>query len=981
MMNPGTDPIPDSIEKSPGSFAVHPLVGSMAMYKTLVDSLPLCLLIKGADGKRMFANQAYLQYRGCQLQDVLGKYDHELFPPEIADRFTADDRHVMETGESCHGVEESQAPDGSVRWIERFKCPLLDEHGNVHGVQLLFWDITAKVLAERTRDRERQLLQTLLDNMPDSIYFKDKDSRFIRVSAGMAHKFGLKSSDDVIGLSDAEVFTPEHAQSARNDELRIMQTGQPLISRVEKETWPDGPDTWCSSTKLPLRDTDGNVIGTFGISRDITDLKHTEEELAKARDAADQANRAKSDFLANMSHEIRTPMNAIIGMSELLARTSLSRDQRDFLDLVREAADSLLRLLNDILDFSKIEASKLELEQIPFSLRECIGKTGQTLSLRAAEQGLELACRVAPDVPDRLIGDPGRLRQILINLIGNAIKFTERGEVFVDVTRDPEVQSDADEASVAGSTKPLRLLFSVRDTGIGIPKDKQSHVLQAFSQADSSTTRRYGGTGLGLTISAQLAQLMGGRLWLESEVGVGTTFYFNVNVGVAPSQCVETAGAVTNLSGLRVLVVDDNATNRRILQEMLLAWGLQPVLVPGSREAMAELTRAAETDQPYRLGVLDCMMPELDGFGLSEWIRQRYDSDELRLIILSSAARVGDSERCERVGISRYLTKPVIQSELLDAILQVMNVSPAVAPVYDFAPVVPCRPLRILLAEDGLANKIVAKGLLEAGGHEVVIADDGRAAIERWEADSFDMILMDMHMPDVDGIQATIEIRRREKITGRGPIPIIAITAAAMPEDARQCMQSGMNAFLAKPLQPDQLYATLAQFANWETEVIGDKPLTTPQGAVSIDEIPSAQTVLGQATSGETTAAGRPAAASKTIAPEVMNLDDAIRRIPGGVNGLRRLCAVFHVECDQLLQVMADALERGDAVEVQRAAHTIKGSSKLFTATRVSAVAFEMEQSAKSQQLEDAPRLFAILKSEIAELRSALQLHLGSLDE
>lgn len=956
-MQAGDDP--SSEPNSPSAFfAVHPLVGSMAMYRTLVDSLPLCLLIKGIDGKRVFANQAYLNYRGCELNDIIGKTDYDLFPPEIADRFTSDDRRVMETGEPCHGVEESQLPNGSTRWIERFKCPLLDEEGRVHGVQLLFWDITARVLAERTRDHERQLLQALLDNMPDSIYFKDKDSRFIRVSAGMAYKVGLKSSDDVIGLTDADIFSPEHALMARNDELKIMETGVPLVSRVERETWRDREDSWCSSTKLPLRDDAGNVIGTFGISRDITDLKKTEEELAKARDLADQANRAKSDFLANMSHEIRTPMNAIIGMSELLARTSLSRDQRDFLDLVREAADSLLRLLNDILDFSKIEASKLELEQIPFSLRECIGKTGQTLSLRAAEQGLELACRVAPDVPDRLIGDPGRLRQILINLIGNAIKFTHHGEVFVDVTRQlASLESEKD--------KQLTLLFSVRDTGIGIPKDKQDAVLHAFTQADSSTTRRYGGTGLGLAISAQLAQLMDGSLWLQSEVGVGTTFFFTVKLDVAPSQSVENTGAIQNLDGLSVLVVDDNATNRRILQEMLVAWGLKPILVPGPKEAMQELLRAHGADSPYPLAILDCMMPEMDGFGLSQWIRERFDAQQLRLIILSSAARVGDSERCERVGIARYLTKPVIQSELLDAVLQVMNLTPVTAPIYDLAPIVPCRPLKILLAEDGLANKIVAKGLLEAGGHQVVVADDGRAAIERWEEDTYDLILMDMHMPDVDGIQATIEIRRREAATGRAAIPIIAITAAAMPEDARQCIQSGMNAFLAKPLQPDLLYATLAKFAVWgqsTTEV----PSTTSMSLRSSDE------------AGEGTKEGDvEQSPTKNFYPsDVLDLEDASKRIPGGMAGLKRLCDVFHGECDQLIRVLEEAIERGDAPEIRRAAHTIKGSSKLFSASRLSAVAFEMEQAARTDDLSETPRLFAILKSEIAELRAALGLHL-----
>lgn len=407
---------------------------SMANYCSLMESLPLFLLIKDQDGRRLYANQAYLRYRNMTAEELLGKRDEDLFSPEIAASYREDDLRVMQTGQPLQGIEKTQSATGELQWVERYKCPLWDADGNVCGVQLLFWDVTARVIAEQHRDQERQWLQTLLDNMPDSIYFKDKQSRFIRVGAGMAKKFGLSDSSEVIGLSDADVFTAEHAEPARRDELEIMRTGQPVINRIERETWPDREDTWCSSTKLPLRDANGEIIGTFGISRDITDLKRVQDELARARDAADQANRAKSDFLANMSHEIRTPMNAIIGMSELLAQTSLSREQRDFLELVREAADSLLRLLNDILDFSKIEASKLELESIPFSLRDCIGRTGQTLSLRAAQKGLELVCRVAPDIPDRLVGDPGRLRQILINLIGNSLKFTECGEVLVDVS-------------------------------------------------------------------------------------------------------------------------------------------------------------------------------------------------------------------------------------------------------------------------------------------------------------------------------------------------------------------------------------------------------------------------------------------------------------------------------------------------------------------------------------------------------------------
>ena len=954
-MQPESDSAKDQALDPSGSLLLsivdQQLVGSLAMYQTLVSSLPLCLLIKGVDGRRLFANQAYLDYYGHSLSDILGKHDRDLFPAAIAERFIADDARVIATGKPCQGIEETEATDGTPRWIERFKCPLKDEHGTICGIQLLFWDVTARRQAELHRDRERQLLQSLLDNMPDSIYFKDQDSRFIRVSAGMAEKFRLGSPDAVVGLTDADIFTRDHAELARQDELKIMQTGLPLVSCVERETWPDRPDSWCSSTKLPLRDADGNVIGTFGISRDITDLKQTEDELARARDAADKANRAKSDFLANMSHEIRTPMNAIIGMSELLARTSLSRDQRDYLDLVRDAADSLLRLLNDILDFSKIEASKLELERVSFSLRDCIGKTGQTLSLRAAEQGLELACRVAPDVPDRLMGDPGRLRQVLINLIGNAIKFTERGEVFVDVVHDPH-------GSTEGRT--LQLRFSVRDTGIGIPQDKQAMVLEAFTQADSSTTRRYGGTGLGLSISSQLSQLMGGTLWLESEVGVGTTFYFTVRLDVAPSQCIEQTGAITNLDGMQVLVVDDNETNRRILQEILTAWGLRPVLVASGHEAMKEIMRAAESGETYRLAILDCMMPELDGFGLAKWIREQFDVSQTRLIILSSAARIGDSERCERVGVSRYLTKPVIQSELLDAVLQVMHDGQIVDSIPELSKLVACRALRVLLAEDGLANRIVAKGLLEAGGHEVTVATDGRAAIQCWETDDFDLILMDMHMPDVDGLQATMEIRRRESLTGRKRIPIIAITAAAMPEDARQCLQSGMDAFLAKPMQPELLYQTLARFASDK-----QSPLSPSGKSSAIDDHAAAIPFTASP-------------AKKNVpSSDIVNLEEAIKRIPGGALGLKRLCGVFNLECDQLLSALGDAIERGDAKEIHRAAHTMKGSAKLFSAARVSEVAFELEQSSKAGDLQESPRLYKILKSEVAELRAAIDLHLA----
>jgi len=950
---------------------------SMSNYRSLVESLPICLLIKDRDSRRLYANPAYLRYRKTTGQKLIGKTDYDLFSREIAERYRLDDLKVLQLGESLHGVEKTQSASGKTHWVERFKCPLRDEQGNICGVQLLFWDVTARIRAEHLRDQERQWLQTLLDNMPDSIYFKDKDSRFIRVGAGMAKKFGLPSSAAVIGLTDADIFTPEHAKPARDDEQEIMRTGIPVINRIERETWPDREDTWCTSTKLPLRDSTGQVIGTFGISRDITSIKKTQDELAAARDAADQANRAKSDFLANMSHEIRTPMNAIIGMSELLSQTRLTREQHDFLDLVREAADSLLRLLNDILDFSKIEASKLELERIPLSLRDTVGKTGQTLALRAAEKGLELICRVAPDIPDRLIGDPGRLRQILINLIGNAIKFTDKGEVFVDVCRAPECQAASLDNTSSTTDKPLRLLFSVRDTGIGIPADKQDSVLAAFTQADTSTTRRYGGTGLGLTISSQLSKLMGGDLWLESEVGVGTTFYFTAELAVAGQQCLVQTGALRSLSDLPVLVVDDNATNRRILQEVFTAWRLSPTLVASGPAALAEVERAAAAGVPYRLAILDCMMPDMDGFELARRIREQFSSDDLRLIILSSAAQLGDSEHCQRVGVSRYLTKPVIQSELLDAVLQVMQVMQTEEPQAGSS--VPTGPkMKILLAEDGLANQVVARGLLQAAGHQVVIAADGRDAIQRWTEEPFDAILMDMHMPEMDGIEATREIRRIEAAQGCRAIPIIAVTAAAMSEDTKLCLEAGMSAFLAKPLQAHLLYKTLADFA---PDVHSDYENAAPKRLdASSQHVPANH--LPEASQSDSDLAPASSNGSELASPDqhdptaAIDLEETIRRLPGGMSAARQLAIVFTAECKSIVADLGLAVTASDFAKVQRLAHTLKGSAKLFFASRLVDTSLELELAAASKQISDLHPLLANVRRAEAEVRRELEAFL-----
>ncbi len=550
---------------------------TLARFRSIVDSLSINLLLKDLNGRRLYANQAYLDLRNLRLQDVVGKTDADLFPADIAEHFRRDDLEVIRTGAILQKYEENISQTGQRTWTEAIKGPLRDANGNIAGVQILFWDATNRKNAEIAFERERYLLHALLDNVPDSIYFKDRDSRFLRISRGMAKKFKLDSPQIAIGKTDADIFTAEHAQQARQDELQIMETGEPMVAQIERETWPEAPDTWCSTTKLPLRDAAGKVVGTFGISRDITDLIQAEQMLREARDAADSANRAKSDFLANMSHEIRTPMNGIIGMAELLRNTQLDDAQRSFLEMIDSSAHSLLRIINDILDFSKIEAGKLDLESVAFDMRKCVSHAAKSLAAKAAANSVELILELDADVPEQLVGDPVRLRQVLVNLVGNAIKFTTDGEIIIRVSV----------ASGPPAAPDYTLHFAVSDTGIGVPPQKQRKIFEAFSQADVSTTRKYGGTGLGLSISGQLVEMMGGRIWLESEVDVGSTFHFTARF---PAAAIPTGGDVGDsnefrLSGLPVLFVDDNRSSRETMQASLERRGLRVTAVATAQEA------------------------------------------------------------------------------------------------------------------------------------------------------------------------------------------------------------------------------------------------------------------------------------------------------------------------------------------------------------------------------------------------------------
>jgi PAS domain S-box-containing protein len=951
------------------------------------------LCIAGFDGYFKRINPAWENTLGRPTSEMLSRPYFEFIHPDDLAVTLEEAKKIGEGGQSLSFENRFRCADGSYKWLLWNATPSADE-------KLIFAvarDITVRKKAERRLSTGYAVTRVLAESESLSAA---APLILMAICEGLDWEVGaLWRLDETANLlrcvaawQDPQMNFPKFIAAtralsyAKGDGLpgRVWEVGQPMwqADLPTDNTFPRTPiaqeEGLHSSFAFPIRTGEHltGVVEFFGrsmrnIESDLLEMfdsigsqigqfierRHAENELklyadyleaarhAQAEDAsrlaqlvkeleiaklkAEDATRAKSEFLANMSHEIRTPMNAIVGMTDMTLETKLSPEQREYLQTVKGSAGSLLNLIDDILDFSKVEARKERLDTVEFLLRDTVEETLKSLALRAQQKHIELASHFPQEVPNVLIGDPDRLRRIVVNLVGNAIKFTEHGEVVLHVKLESQSSTDA------------LLHFSVTDTGIGIPAEQQQRIFEAFAQADASTTRKYGGTGLGLAISAQLCELMGGLMWVESEVGIGSTFHFTARFSV-PQRTDENASkfvAPVKLRDLPVLVVDDNQTNREILEEMILNWRMKPVAAENGSAALEMLKRASVEGHPFQLVLLDGHMPGMDGFEVAARMKQHSHTRGAAVILLTSTGIPDDASRAKTVGAAAALTKPVKQSELWDAIANALHLpvrSRARTNVATQRKRVARQKLRILVAEDNPVNQDLALHMLQRRGHSVILAENGREALAAVERHKFDLVLMDVQMPEMGGMEATQAIREREKTTG-AHVPIIAMTAHAMQGDRQRCLDAGMDGYLSKPLDPKTFLRTVEESV----------------GSLSAGE-PGAEEEHSGASQG-------------------LDVKALMERFSGNKKLLRTIVGTFREDCPKMMARIRAALTAHDASLLADGSHALKGSVGNFGASRALETAREMEKNARQGTLEGAWELYATLEDEIALLLPALQ--------
>ncbi len=837
----------------------------------------------------------------------------------------------------------------------------VDTHDELGQVTRSIGALGTRLKIECTALREsEERTRLIVDNALDAVITMNADGEISGWNTQAESMFGWSRSE-ALGRSLSDTIIPPTFRASHIRGLKhFLATGEgpAMNKRLELSAIRrDGSEFPVEVTLSPAKVGNSYLFGAF--VRDITEQKQSKAELESARDAAEAANRAKSQFLANMSHEIRTPMNGVLGMTELALDTDLTQEQREYLELVKSSANALLTVINDILDFSKIEAGKLPLESLDFSVIDCLGDAIKTLGLRAHQKGLELVGHISPDVPDMLIGDPGRLRQVVMNLAGNAIKFTDEGEVVVRVRTESR------------GTEDVLLHFTVTDTGVGIPADKLQLIFRPFEQADGSTTRKFGGTGLGLTISSQLVELMGGRIWVESEPRRGSTFHFTMRFPLSqkPSARVNRQPS-TSLRGLPVLIVEDNAANRGMLVEMLAHWHMRPTAVENGRIALATMQLSSNAGQKFPLVLIDAEMPDMDGFAVAEQIRRDPNLAGATIMMLTTTGQSADSERCRQLGIAAYLTKPVKQSDLFDVIVDALGTSAlesetthgrittASGNVSEDTPT--ANRFMILLAEDNAVNQRVAVRLLQKQGHTVSVAENGREALRRLEKERFDLVLMDVQMPEMDGLEATAAIRAQEKLTGQH-LPIVAMTAHAMAGDRERCLESGMDGYVSKPIQPKVLFDTInSVVAKWAAKSAAQRGLNSHLAA------PAPSNDRHQEHTPGTPATSGPRQ------PHVFNRSDIVNRLGDDLELVTELIELFLDESPKLLTDVQQAVELRDAKAIERTAHRLKGSVGNFGMNDTCAAALRLEVIGRKGDLTDAEAAYQSLHDELRQLQAEL---------
>jgi two-component system sensor histidine kinase/response regulator len=896
-----------------------------ALLTTIVQNLPTAVILKDAEKLRyVLWNKASEQLFGYSSEDALGRTVYDLFPRGQADSFTEQDQRALSDRKLLDILEEPvDTQHTGTRIVHSKKMPIFDVNGMPRFLLGISEDITDRKRTEREIMEAREAaaaeankLRSMIEGMDAGIVVADAHDTVTEANSWFLEKMKLRR-ELVVGKS---LWQCDLSKEILGQVKGVLDDWKVGIKRAGLAF-----NTDMAGMKVALRVQPISKGEDYeGVILNVTDVT----DLIEARVAAEAANQAKSNFLASMSHEIRTPMHGIMGMTELALQTSLTAEQRDYLETIKVSSDALLTLINDILDFSKIEAGKFDLEPIEFNLRDTVASAVESMRGHAQKRNLRLRVQVEPDVPNILVGDPVRVRQILLNLLGNAIKFTEEGQVSVQVSTE----------SLAG--KDLVLHFAVSDTGIGIPDSRLEDIFSPFAQLSTGMSRKYGGTGLGLAITKELIGMMNGRIWVESKIGSGSTFHFTAEFEVKENPSVDFAFSADNLDlhGLSVLVVDNNATNRRVLEDMLRRLDMRPTTCESAAAGLAALDQIMDF-ATCPVIIVDAHMPDMDGFAFVEQVNKIPGLLKPTIIMLTSAGHREDVQRCKELGISAYLWKPVAQAELFQAIqttLGMYRVDSSEASVVTKQTLTAVkRRLSILLAEDNLVNQRLATRMLEKQGHSVVVASNGKQALQAMEQQQFDLVLMDVEMPEMSGFEVTAAIRERERGTGKH-IPIVAVTAHAMKGDMEKCLEAGMDSYLTKPINSAELFEVIAKVS------------------------------------------GKPRNSYELLAPQELNepvLDKPalMNQVGGDGKFVRQLADLFLTESQDQLSALEKFLEKRDADGIARCAHRLKGSLGSLHAAKASKAAFDLEQLARTGDVERVSEGFDVLKKEVERVRVALE--------